>query len=392
MRLSPTNLGMALNARIASVHLGVSALDEFVYETRQTLARVQTLPKYRGHLLNWYDIASLQPMEPAFVSTVDSGNLAAALWTLKQAALAFAASADTGQPGAGSDLRADLADIAATCDRLVREMDFSFLYNRKRRALSIGYNLALERLEPACYDLLASEARIAVFIAVAKGDVPQRAWLQLGRGQARVTGERILVSWTGSMFEYLMPWLWMRHHPGTITGSSARAAVRAQRHYPRRQKVPWGISESAHWQAGEEAAYGPFGVPDLALNRITDEKLVITPYASLLAAQADPAAAIENLRRMEQLGWLGRYGFYEAVDHSLPGGEIIRCWMAHHQGMSLLAICNVLFDHIIQRYFHSEPQVAASELLLHERLVPATATQPDLVAAQSHLGSAAALE
>jgi cyclic beta-1,2-glucan synthetase len=368
-RLSPTNLGLLLNARIAAVHFGLIKLDEFIHQTRQTLDRMAALPKYRGHLLNWYDISTLKPLEPQFVSTVDSGNLAAALWTLKQAALSFA-SEPRARRGVDARMAGELKEIASACDALAGAMDFRFLYRRRKKVLSVGYYVGAENLEPSCYDLLASEARIAVFVAIAKGDIPQEAWFHLGRAHTLVRGERVLLSWTGTMFEYLMPSLWMRQYRGTITEQSARAAVRVQRHYGSRKGVPWGISESAcAGPLGGEPGYAPFGVPALAVKRQNAESLVIAPYASFLAALADPQQALANLHRMEEYDWTGRYGFYEAVDYTGGGGaHVIRWWMAHHQGMALLAVCNLLFDAPLQRYFHDEPQVLATELLLHERL------------------------
>jgi cyclic beta-1,2-glucan synthetase len=370
LRLSPTNLGMLLNARIAALHFGVITLGEFIQQTRHTLDSVAALPKHRGHLLNWYDIRSMQPLEPLFVSTVDSGNLAAALWTVKQAALSFAAE-PRARHGLTAELAAELDEIASISDTLVRQMDFRFLYNRRKKVLSVGYNVSAGRLEPSYYDLLASEARIAAFVAIAKGDIPQEAWFHLGRAHTLANGQRILLSWTGTMFEYLMPGLWMRHYAGTIIEQSNRAAVRVQREYCSRKGIPWGISESACApREGEgEAGYAPFGVPGLALKRQDPDALVIAPYASFLAAMVDPAAALKNLRQMEEYGWTGRYGFHEAVDYSDGGGaRVVRSWMVHHQGMALLALCNLLFNYPIQRYFHAEPQVLATELLLHERL------------------------
>jgi cyclic beta-1,2-glucan synthetase len=377
LRLSPTNLAMLLNARVAALHLRLTSVAEFVHQTRQTLDRVAALPKHRGHLFNWYDVLTLEPLPPRFVSTVDSGNLAASLWTLKQAALAFAS-----EPPDKSSLTAEMVEalrgIAETCERLVDEMDFRFLYRRRKKALSVGYDASAGRLEPSCYDLLASEARIAAFVAIAKGDVPQEAWFHLGRAHTLFRGERILLSWTGTMFEYLMPMLWMRHYPGTILERSMRAVVRAQREYARRKGVPWGISESGC--VGEPNCgygYAPFGIPHVAMKRADTSKLVISPYSSFLAASVDPAAAIQNLRRMESYEWVGRYGFYEAIDYTRAGGEVVRSWMAHHQGMSLLAIVNLLFDNPMQRYFHAEPHVLATELLLHERVPAASLAEPD---------------
>jgi len=372
LRLSPTNLGMLLNTRIAAIHLGMSSLSEFVFSTRQTLDQVSRMKKYRGHLFNWYDISSLEPMAPRFVSTVDSGNLAASLWTLKQAALAFAAEPPL-QRGLNESLRTGLTEIAEISDRLVREMDFRFLYNPRKKVLMVGYTGDADRIEPSAYTLLASESRTATFIAIAKGDIPQKAWFHLGRSHALVGADHVLISWTGTMFEYLMPALWMRSHPDTIIDHTMRAVVRVQREYGRNKGVPWGISEAACLSDGEARyGYAPFGIPGLATNPNHTKSLVISPYSTFLATCVDPVAAAENLTRMKEFGWTGRYGFYESVDYTRAGGEVIRIWMAHHQGMSLMAIVNLLYDAPFQRYFHAEPQVLATELLLHER-VPATA-------------------
>ena len=380
-RISPTNLGLLLNARIAAVHFGKLSLEAFAFQTVETLDMLQRLPRYRGHVLNWYDIATLQPLEPRFVSTVDSGNLAACLWTLAQAALAFSADPPDKRP-VDAELGTRLSEIAATCRALVEEMDFKFLYQPRKKVLSVGYDVSAGRLEPSSYDLLASESRIASFVAIAKGDVPQESWFHLGRTHTMFRGARVLVSWTGTMFEYLMPMLWMRHFPDTITEQSARAVVRAQREYARRKGVPWGISEAA-CRGREECEYGyaAFGIPELAMKRMDSGALVVSPYSTFLALAVDPHASIDNLRRMEEFGWVGRYGFYEAADYSEGGAEVIRSWMAHHQGMSLLAACNLLFDNPFQRYFHSEPQVMATELLLHERVPSAAAAEVEVKAA-----------
>lgn len=373
LRLSPTNIGLLLNARIAGVHFGFLTLAEFVSQTRETLAVIAQLPKYRGHLLNWYDIDTLAPLEPRFVSTVDSGNLVACLWTLKQAALAFAAESKT-KHGVTAELAEDLTEIARTCESLVQSMDFQFLYQSRKKVLSIGYEVDRQQLAKPSYDLLASEARIASFVAIAKNDIPQEAWFHLGRGQTLVRGERVLLSWTGTMFEYLMPELWMRRYPDTIMDQSSKTVVRVQRDFGRRKGVPWGVSESAcSPEDGCDYGYSAFGIPELAMKPQDRKALVISPYSSFLALSIDSKAVMANLRVMAEFGWAGRYGFYEAIDYTQAGGEVIRSWMAHHLGMSLLAACNVLFDSQIQRYFHAEPHVMATELLLHERVPSAIA-------------------
>jgi hypothetical protein len=251
-------------------------------------------------------------------------------------------------------------------------MDFRFLYHPRKKVLSVGYNVSTGRLERSSYDLLASEARIAVFVAIAKGDIPQEAWFHLGRAHALARSERVLISWTGTMFEYLMPTLWMHHYPGTITEQSAQAVIRVQRDHCSRKGAPWGVSESACING-----YAPFGIPALALKRSQSAPLVIAPYASFLALMVNPSAALKNLRHMQDFGWTGRYGFYEAMEYTREGAEVVRSWMAHHEGMALLAICNLLFDNPMQRYFHAEPQVLATELLLHERLPAAAVAEAE---------------
>jgi hypothetical protein len=178
------------------------------------------------------------------------------------------------------------------------------------------------------------------------------------------------------MFEYMMPALWMRHYRDTLLDRAMNAVVRTQRDYGRRRGVPWGISESAFLEGPDgEYGYKAFGIPELSMDKSDTRALVISPYSTFLAAGTDPAAALENLRQMQKYGWLGRYGFYEAIDYTQAGGEAIRMWMAHHQGMSLLAIVNLLFDNPLQQYFHAEPQVMATELLLHERMSAAAMSE-----------------
>jgi cyclic beta-1,2-glucan synthetase len=382
-RLSPTNLGLLLNARVAAVHFGFLTLAEFVSSTIETLEAVRKLPKYRGHLLNWYCTDTHRVLEPRFVSTVDSGNLAASLWTVKQAAVAFA---ETAAGAEAERLRA----IASECDALVEEMDFAFLYLRTKKVLSIGCDVDSGLLEPAAYDLLASEARIAAFIAIAKGDIPQESWFHLGRRHALAYGQRVLVSWTGTLFEYLMPLLWMKHPRNTILQNTAEAIVRVQQRFARRHGMPWGISESA-CASGVNGEYGyhAFGIPAVAMKTPESEPLVVSPYSTFLALAVDPRAAMKNLRRMAGQGAVGRYGFYEAIDYSGERPELIRSWMAHHQGMSLLAICNLLHGDKLREYFHAEPQVLATELLLHERVPSATVIEKQVPAPPAMVAQAA---
>nr|HXY15645.1 glucoamylase family protein [Terriglobales bacterium] len=269
----------------------------------------------------------------------------------------------------------DLFTIALDADRLANEMDFRFLRDRRRKLLSIGYDAGASQLSAACYDLLASEARIATFVAIAKDDIPQESWFLLGRVHTVDHGHKVLLSWTGTMFEYLMPAIWMRSYPQTLLDLTSRAAVQAQQAFTAGKHIPWGISESSFAERDPAGNYGyqAFGVPHLGLREPDTDRLVISPYSTFLALHVDPIGALQNLRRMAKKGWCGRYGFYEAVDFGSEKAsqhrhyEIVRSWMAHHQAMSLLSIANLLFGGVVQNWFHSSPRVQATELLLHEK-------------------------
>ncbi len=482
-RISPTNLGFLLNARQAALEFGYLTLSEFVAQTELTLSSALQLPRHLGHFLNWYGNISFEPLDPPFLSSVDSGNLVASLWCLQQhciellqqpiirenategvsdhrrmvnqlktdgqeddwwsAALSSriealrqetrdfmpwslpdfqsefemprtaptpegahkyyqdldnALQSLTNATGTSSEaltvavrLRAELPscrdratelagrlrDLANQCSRLAQEMDFGVLVDKRRKLLSVGYDVASRQLNKSCYDLLASESRTAAFIAVAKGELVQESWFRLGRQHTICEGETVLLSWTGTMFEYLMPVVWMKSHPDTLLDRAVAAAVRAQQSYAARHSIPWGISEAAYNKRDQDGnyQYAAFGVPGLALNVARAGSLVVSPYSSCLGLLVGTAAAVRNLLRMTRKNWLGEYGFYESADFTgsgiraflAPKYVLVRCWMSHHQGMSLAAICNVLLDSPFQRWFHAEPMVQASELILQER-------------------------
>jgi cyclic beta-1,2-glucan synthetase len=481
-RTSPTNIGMSLLSTLAAHDLGYLTTDVLLHRVHLTLTTLERLERHQGHFLNWYDTATLQPLHPRYVSTVDSGNLAGSLIALAQgllqieaqpqtraqrlagfadtAAVLAAASSSTdpqssspqtvteinrlaramvalagGPPpdenipgiqalgmqlaGATATLdrsehsdtggeipywcRAVLAAIATLTDdtpapvellpklagrlsALANAMRFDFLYDRRRRIFAIGYRLpdpdGPGRLDAAFYDLLASEARLASFVAIAKGDVPQHHWFHLGRLVTNVDGRATLMSWGGTMFEYLMPQLLMRTFPGTLLDQSCRASVRRQIEYGRQRGVPWGISESAYAFTDREGnyQYRAFGVPGLGLKRGLSTDLVIAPYATALASLVTPAAAAENLERLAALGVEGRFGFYEAIDYNPRGRDveapaeagvqptIVRAYFAHHQGMSLVALANVVCHDAFVSRLHADPRIQATELLLQERV------------------------
>ncbi|MEO6910987.1 MAG: glucoamylase family protein, partial [Edaphobacter sp.] len=487
--ISPTNLGMLLNARQAAYEFGFITLPEFAAQTLGTLETYARLEKHRGHIYNWYDMESLRPIPPLIVSAVDSGNLAASLYTLHTGALdllkrpilapdivagldemlhgnsgseqeqswlaeealrrrdafqrfieqytpwllhhfaplfeyfggatpegnaavevenkqaneiptlhtaaqyivvlerriadtpvthaeasslsSLAAELRSLLPAARenlSRLQADIASIAACAEAYADAMEFGFLLVESRQLLSIAYDGTTNELHPSCYDLLASEARIASLLAIAKGDIPQQAWFRLGRSHVLVNGRAVLLSWTGTMFEYMMPALWMRTYPDTLIARSLQAAVHIQREYVR--DIPWGISESGFAETDDSGRYRyqAWGIPSLALKYGAEDGPVISPYSTFLALPLLRNDALANLRRMAAMNWTGAYGFYEAADFTeSKQPRLVRSWMAHHQGMSLLALTNLLHGNIVQRWFHENPRVRATELLLHEK-------------------------
>jgi cyclic beta-1,2-glucan synthetase len=272
-------------------------------------------------------------------------------------------------------LRERLATLESTARGMAEAMQFDFLLDPERRLLSIGYRASDGTLDPSCYDLLASEARLASFVGIAKSDVPARHWFRLGRPVTPVEHGAALISWSGSMFEYLMPSLVMRAPFGSLLEQTSRLVVQRQIHYGTELRIPWGVSESAYNARDVELTYqySNFGVPGLGLKRGLSENAVIAPYATALAAMVDPQRAVLNFARLDAIGARGRYGFFEALDYTrsrLPEGSrfaIVRAFMAHHQGMTVVAIANVLFDGRMRERFHAEPIIQATELLLQER-------------------------
>jgi cyclic beta-1,2-glucan synthetase len=540
-RTSPTNIGLYLLSTIAARDFGWLGTFDTLERLEATLATIRRLERFRGHFYNWYNTQDLRALEPKYISSVDSGNLAGHLIALGNACRQVAsepvfnprwleglkdthgllaeslhAAAPGGPPSnlpaaldefagllahpAGNALaiaglmdelvhRADaIAEIAKDaaneqntdvpiwadalcasvhahqrdlqtlmpwagivarnpellagspdtfskvpvlerlpqlCERALRSlkdqnadtsgsdphsaaliraleksetaarsllhrlmtlaevfktiaiaMEFSFLFDPNRQLLSIGYRGAEDKLDSNCYDLLASEARLASFTAIAKGDVPARHWFQLGRALTPIHGGAGLISWSGSMFEYLMPSLVMRAPAGSLLEQTSRLIVRRQIAYGEGLGIPWGVSESEYNARDIEQTYqySSFGVPDLGYKRGLGENIVIAPYATALAAMVDPAAAARNFKRLEELGARGQYGWYEALDYTssrVPDSAkfaIVRAYMAHHQGMSVVAVVNALQDGAMRARFHAEPAVQSAELLLQERI------------------------
>jgi len=275
-------------------------------------------------------------------------------------------------------------DLAEQADAAITAMDFRFLFNEHRQLFHIGYTPSAERLDPSYYDLLASESRIASLIAIAKGDVPQSHWQHLGRPVTEVNGKQVLLSWSGTMFEYLMPTLFAKNYAGTFLSDSCYTALDAHESYGQEQQVPWGISESGYYafDLDQHYQYRAFGVPGLGYKRDLSDNLVITPYASLLGLSLRPGAVLENVAHLERLNMLGRFGFYEALDYTktrlpeknrddIPTGQAhatVQSYMAHHQGMILVAACNFLLDDVMVERFHADEHIQSVELLLQEKI------------------------
>ena len=544
-RVSPTNLGLLFNSRDVALEAGHLTLVEYIDLTLHTLHSLDRMEKCHGHIKNWYNIITMEAFVPGLISSVDSGNLVASLWTLRmhclelvdkpllsnrlfrsaadhlrllqqlrliagkgadafqstslegedwiQTLLSFArslrgdsrppdeaeksspslfltqAAAHTPEdeywiaatqkrfsavlsltgnylpwllpefaplrrieglnlsaptardlsprsapafideldialqricPPAEEDLdlrllaeqlrnllpetrknfinlRENLQRIAVRTEQLTEAMDFGCLWHRGRNLLSVALRNNRDKVDDACYDLFASEARTAAFLAVAKGDIPPSTWFSMGRSHTLATGSPVLSSWTGTMFEYLMPALWMRTYSDTMLDGSLRGSIAAQRAHASSLHIPWGISEAAYSTRDKDGhyQYHAFGIPALALSPTADDGPIISPYSSFLAMPFDREAALANLGHLAHAGWVGEYGFYEGGDYRdsknnsqrKPEPVIIRSWMAHHQGITLLALANVLFDGVIHRWFHADPRVQACELLLHEK-------------------------
>ncbi len=369
-RTSPTNIGLYLMALACARSFGWVSEADALMRVTATLDTLERLPRHRGHVLNWIDTSTLLPLPPAYVSTVDSGNLCVCLVGLAGALKAFAAP--------------EAALLAARCLRLAQEPDFSFLYDTQRRLLRIGWRVQSDTHDSGHYDLLASEARLGSLWAIAKGDVPAQHWAALGRPIQASGSEVGLRSWSGSMFEYLLPPLLLHEPVHSLLGRSARMAVAEQRHWAEQRRLPWGVSECAHAVVDESLnyQYGPQGVPRLALRRAPSGEHVIAPYASAMALPIAPLAALANLQRLARMGARGPWGFLEALDFS-PSRNTqseqvtpVATTMAHHQGMVLLALADVLLNGQPARWTMAEPQLAAVASLLHERVPREVARVP----------------
>ena len=359
LRTSPTNIGLYLLSCCAAKELNFITTAAMAKRLNQTLQTLEKLDTWKGHFYNWYSLTDGKPLPPRFVSTVDSGNLAACLLCCVQICRNHL-----------SELSEQDADLPARLDVLARQADFRALYDEKAELFYIGWDAEENRPTAANYDTLASEARLTSYLAIMTGQIKRKHWLRLNRAVTRAGGGPTLLSWGGTMFEYLMPNLLLPLTPGTLLGESALNAIRAQMSACPDQ--PFGVSESGYAAFDPELnyQYRAFGLPALARSPETAGP-VIAPYASMLALPFFPRAAAENLARMQKLGWADEHGLFEAADYtpqrigSAP--QIVKSHMAHHQGMILCSLCNALRDNALVRAFMTPPEAKAQSDLLLER-------------------------
>ena len=361
-RTSPTNIGLGLLAVCSSYDLGFTSLDNAIELIEKMLETVQKLSKWNGHLYNWYNTKTLEPLVPRYISTVDSGNFIGYLYTLKQ----FILQAENNKK----------ASIVQTIDDIINNTDFAVLYDDKKRIFSIGFNVEENKLTDSYYDLLASEARQVSLIAIAKRQVPVKHWNSLSRTLTTLNRYKGLISWSGTAFEYLMPNVNIKTYKGSLLDESCRFMLMSQKKYAKELGIPWGISEAAFnlRDLNNNYQYKAFGIPWLGLKRGLEEDMVVSSYAIFLSLMYDAKGAIENLRRLERQGMYAEYGFYESIDYTLARlkyGEMyetVKTYMAHHQGLILLSINNLINDRILVKRFSSNPEIEAIDILLQERM------------------------
>ncbi|MBA4495385.1 GH36-type glycosyl hydrolase domain-containing protein [Paenactinomyces guangxiensis] len=375
-RTSPTNIGLYIASALAARDFGFIDTPGLIDRLERTIHTVERLDKWKGHLYNWYDTVTLEPLPPLYVSTVDSGNFVAYLLVVKEGLAEWLKTDLSQQEGPVKDWLSRGQKLIAQIEELINETDFRPLYDSKMKLFTLGYNAALDERDKILYDLLASEARQASFVAIALGHVPVSHWSALGRTMTKIGQKFTLLSWSGTMFEYLMPWITMRTYRNTVWDSTYRGIVKRQIEYAHQRGVPFGISESAYYAFDYQMnyQYRAFGVPGLGFKRGLEQDLVVAPYATILALPFAKRQGLEDLRKMEEIGAHGKYGYYEAIDFTpqrMPKDKkcmVIRSFMAHHQGMSLLTLGNMLLPQKMYERFHRDKRVKAAELLLQERI------------------------
>ncbi len=362
-RTSSTNIGLSMLAVIASYDLGFENLESTIDRLTNIINIVYKLPKWNGHLYNWYNIKTKQPLIPRYVSTVDSGNLVGYMYTTR-----------TFLEKIGKKTK--MYPVQNLLTQMIEETDFSVLYSEEQRLFSIGFNIEENKLTDSYYDLLASEARQASLVAIAKKDVPQKHWNNLSRTLTVLKKYKGLISWSGTAFEYLMPNINIPRYKGSLLDESCRFLIINQIKYSQSLGIPWGISEAAFnlKDLHSNYQYKAFGIPWLGLKRGLADEMVVATYGSVLAITDMPKEVVENLRILEKQGMYSKYGFYESIDYTperLSKGkksEPVKTYMAHHQALILLSINNFFNNQIFQKRFMQNPEIEAVSILLQERM------------------------
>ncbi len=363
-RTSPTNIGLAMLSVVASYDLGFES-KEFVLDLiEKMILSIEKLPKWNGHLYNWYNIDNLTVLSPRYVSSVDSGNFVGYLYVLKQFFINECKDYENS------------TKLIEIIDKLIDNTDFSKLYDEKTGLFSIGYNIEENKITDSFYDLVASEARQTSLVAIAKKDVTAKHWKNLSRTLTVINRYKGLISWSGTSFEYLMPGIIIKRYPGSLLDESCRFMIMSQIEYANKLGIDWGISEAAFnlKDFNGNYQYKAFGIPWLGLKRGLADEMVASSYGSILAINDKPVDVIKNLKNLESKGMLNKYGFYESIDYTPARVKqdencaVVKTYMAHHQGLILLSINNLINSNINQIRFFQNPEIEAIDILLQERM------------------------
>ena len=378
-RTSPTNIGLGMLSVISAYDLKYIELEETINLLNKMLETIMKLQKWNGHLYNWYNTNTLEPLIPRYISTVDNGNFIGYLYTTKQFLT------DILQNNVGVDAHIDpllldnsqrIEQMIKTIENIINTTDFSILYDHKKNLFSIGFDVEQNKLTNSYYDLLASEARQASLIAIAKKDVPSKHWNSLSRTLTSLKKYKGLISWSGTAFEYLMPNINIGQYEGSLLDESCRFLIMSQMEYAKKLGIPWGISEAAFSlrDLNNNYQYKSFGVPWLGLKRGLEDDMVVSPYSVFLSLNYVPKEAVDNLKTLEKEEMYDKYGFYESIDYTISRlkygqkYETVKTYMAHHQALSLVSINNFINNNILIKRFMDNAEIAAVDILLQERM------------------------
>lgn len=373
-RTSATNIGFGIIAIIDAYDLGFISEDDSIKRLENIFGTITKLEKWNGHLYNWYNIKTLEPLRPRFISTVDSGNFVASLYVAKQFLIERLGKRSFEKHIVNKNENR-INKLIEISQKLIDDTDFTVLYDTSRNLFSIGYAQESGKLADSYYDMLMSESRTTSLIAIASRQVTSKHWFALSRNLVKLDGYKGLISWAGTAFEYYMPYLFNKSYEHTLIDQSLFFTLYSQIKYAKQNMIPWGISESAYVVKDDmlNYQYMEFGIPWLGLKRGLNNYLVVSPYSSLLMLEYSPHKVYNNINRLKKIGMYSSYGFYEAIDYTKEHldesktSEIAKTYMAHHQGMILTSINNYINNGIIKRRFHRNPDIRACEILLKER-------------------------